>query len=107
MRLEMHTRRAVLMLMLGLAWASCTFPSVEYESACAAPKPCESDAVSCAKKAEAAQNACSMKCQMSCLQCDTDFDRALDMCVAHCENCSANAGCLNAGESCKALLGAP
>jgi hypothetical protein len=107
MQLEMHLRRAILMISTGLVWASCTFPSVDYESACAAPPSCENDANSCTKKAEADQNACSMKCSMSCLECDTDFDRALGMCVAQCESCSASAGCTNASASCKALLGVP
>ncbi len=109
MRLEMHFR-VVLMLSLGFVWASCTFPSVDYElaeAACTAPMSCANEATSCTNKAEAAQTMCSMKCSMSCLTCDTDFDRAMETCVAQCENCSAIDGCMNATESCKALLGAP
>ncbi len=107
MQLEIHLRRAVVILALSFVWASCTFPSVDYETACAAPKSCENEVISCTKKAEAAQNMCSMKCSMSCLECDSDFDKALTTCVAQCENCSASAGCLDATASCKTLLGVP
>jgi hypothetical protein len=107
MRLDVHVRRAILTLSIGFACASCTFPSVEYETACAAPTSCANETSACTKKAEAAHNMCSMKCTKSCLDCDTAFDRALEMCVAQCENCSAVAGCMNANASCKALLGVP
>ena len=107
MRFGMHVRGVVLMFTLAFAWASCSFPSVEYEPACAAPKQCENEANACAKKAAETQDSCAKKCSTSCQECDTDFDRALGMCVAQCESCSASEGCLNATESCKALLGAP
>lgn len=87
--------------------AACTFPSVEYETACAVPTTCENDVATCGNKALAAQNMCSVKCSMSCVDCDQQFSRSLDICVAQCETCSANAGCMNATESCKALVGTP
>lgn len=96
-----------LLLAMGVACLSCTFPSVEYDTSCAAPTSCEKDTTLCANKAQAAQNMCSMKCMMSCVDCDDEYDRALASCVAQCESCSASDGCMDATESCKALLGVP
>lgn len=107
MSFEMRVRRVLGVMLLGCTFVACTFPSVEYETGCAVPTACENDVGVCTNKAEAAQNMCSMKCTMSCVDCSTDFDRAMTTCVALCETCSANNGCANATESCKALLGVP
>jgi hypothetical protein len=107
MQLAVGVRQTVLALALALAWASCTFPSVEYEPSCAVPTSCENDIASCSKQADAQRTMCLSKCTTDCAACDTDFDAALSMCTAQCENCSENSGCTNATENCKALLGAP
>lgn len=107
MRLDVRVRRAVLVLVWVFGCVSCTFPSVDYETSCSAPASCESGATSCSNKAAAEQNKCSMKCTMSCVECETTFEQALSGCVTQCEGCSAKAGCLDATESCKALLGVP
>lgn len=99
--------RHLLFVIPILTLAACTFPSVEYETECAVPMACENEVFACNNKAMAAQNMCSMKCSMTCVDCDAEFSRSLDICVAQCETCSANEGCMNATESCKALLGAP
>lgn len=100
-------RHAALGLALCLAWASCTFPSVEYEPTCAVPTSCQNDITSCSKQANAEQMMCLSKCTADCGACDTTLDKAMSVCVAQCENCSASGGCMNATESCKALLGVP
>lgn len=104
---ETSVRRAVLALALGLAWASCTFPNVEYEGTCAVPTSCQNDVTNCSKQADAAQTMCLSKCTTDCGTCDVDMSMSMSICVAECENCSATAGCMNATESCKALLGVP
>lgn len=95
------------MLAICFACATCTFPSVEYDSSCVAPTLCAKELSACTNKAEAAQNMCAMKCSMSCSECDNAFDQALTGCLTQCESCSASAGCMDATESCKALLGVP
>jgi hypothetical protein len=107
MTFDQRMRLAGLLLAMGFACASCTFPSVEYDTSCAAPTSCEKDVATCGNKAQAAQNMCSMKCTMSCVDCDEAYDLALASCIAQCETCSAGEGCTNATESCKALLGVP
>ena len=115
MNLGNRARSVVLMVALGFAWASCTFPDVEYDSgsgagadsACAVPMSCVNEVNTCRNKADALQNSCSMKCSGTCIDCEASYDEALASCVTQCENCSVIEGCMNATESCKALLGAP
>jgi len=107
MSLGRGVRPVVLMLALGFAGAACTFPSVEYDTSCAVPTSCEKEVNSCSNKAQALQNMCSMKCAGTCVDCEADYDQAVTACVVQCETCSANNGCENATENCKALLGAP
>jgi hypothetical protein len=107
MQLAGGAHRAFVALTLVLAWASCTFPSVEYEPTCAVPASCQNDITNCTKQADGQHTMCLSKCTTDCAACDTDFDAAVSICVAQCENCSANSGCINATDNCKALLGAP
>lgn len=107
MQLEASLGRVALLLTLGFLWASCTFPSVEYETVCAVPMACQKDVEACRKQAGMQQMACLSKCTTVCPSCGTDFDQAMNLCVAECEVCSANEGCANATESCKALSGVP
>lgn len=110
MQFDIQLRRACAYLTLTMFLTACTFPTISYEesaAACAVPTACTKDVAACSNKAQATQNTCSMKCSMSCLECDSDFDRDIGICVAQCETCSANGGCVNATDSCKALLGAP
>jgi hypothetical protein len=107
MSLDRRRRLAGLMLAVGFACFSCTFPSVEYDASCAVPPSCENEIATCGKKATATQNMCSAKCPISCVDCDDEFSRALTSCLSQCESCSASDGCMDATASCKALLGVP
>lgn len=106
MLLAVDTRCAMAALFL-FVMAGCTFPTVEYEQVCAVPSVCLNDVDVCRKQAEAQQNMCASKCTTDCATCSTDYDSAIATCVAQCESCSASEGCLNATDSCKALLGVP
>lgn len=110
MQFDTQLLRMCACLPLTMLITACTFPTIAYEesaAACAVPTSCAKDVATCSNKAQAAQNMCAMKCSMSCVDCESDFDRDMGICVAQCETCSANGGCANATESCKALLGVP
>ena len=104
---ETSVRRAVLALALGLAWASCTFPNVEYEVTCAVPTSCQNDVTNCLKQADAAQTMCWSKCTTDCGTCDVDMSMSMSIWVADCEDCSATAGGRNATGSSTGRLGGP
>lgn len=108
--MHLESRGLIALLTFGLIGSACGFPTVDYEDpvvACAMPMACANEVAACNNKAQAEQNMCAMKCSMTCLDCDADFERSLGICVAQCETCSANEGCANATASCKALLGVP
>jgi hypothetical protein len=110
MHFEIQKPRLYACLTVTMIVSACSFPTVVYEetaASCAVPMSCVNDVAACSNKAQATQNMCAMKCSMSCVECESDFDRDLGICVAQCETCSANGGCANATESCKAMLGVP
>ncbi|HRI72483.1 MAG TPA: hypothetical protein PK156_49950 [Polyangium sp.] len=109
MQLEVSLYRAAVSLAFCFVWASCTFPSVEYETdtECVVPTVCQNDIDVCLKQADAQQMMCLSKCTTVCPSCGTSFEEALSMCLAQCEACSGNEGCTNATKSCKAMLGMP
>jgi len=100
-----------------VALAACAFPDVDYgessanarNTACVMPAACESTVNVCSTKASTQRGACLNKCGMGqapdCGACQDAHESALNTCVAQCETCSAENGCENATDSCKAWLG--
>jgi len=98
---------------------ACTFPDVDYSdtsadefaSACFVPAACEPEVTACSKQAANQHGACLNKCgppaSQACAACETEYDSALNVCLAQCESCSAENGCKNATQSCKGWLSIP
>ncbi|MDI1476046.1 hypothetical protein [Polyangium sp. y55x31] len=109
-------------LLLGLS--ACTFPAIDYvepdeadveSAACVATPKCATDVEACSKQASGQRSQCVFQCQKSgpmnlnpdCSTCESTYATEMNICVAQCESCSAAAGCTNATDSCRALLGLP
>jgi hypothetical protein len=125
------TRLARAPRVLGLAAmamlvASCTFPSVDYYeepatdggggaapmSGCNVPATCSTEVNTCAKPPRSKLDACDAKCNGIMAQpcrdaCQSNYEAAVSVCLSQCQDCSAKYGCLNATQSCRALLGLP
>ena len=106
----MFPRALALLLLVCLAAASCTFPTVEYSAPCAVPEGCKKSVNQCSKQARSARDVCANQCKApkdDCALCAAIFDTGMSECLNQCEACSEENGCANPSEACGAALGLP